>query len=93
MSESWHTENVDTPAGIYTVDIYPDDEPGFHPLEDDCEVFAVLVEFSGYGGHWDESTDTLDSAGRAGEVVRELLADYAPAASAAQLAGVQRCYL
>lgn len=71
--EPWHTETIDTPAGAYTVALYPDDPCPFNPLEDDTEVFAALVEFSGYGGRWDTATDTLGAAGAAGIMVRALV--------------------
>lgn len=76
MSEPWHVEIVDTPAGPYTIELYPDWEPSLHPIGDDNEVFAALIEYSGYGGRWDLSTDTLNSAGRAGDVLRELLDNF-----------------
>ena len=74
--EPYRTETIDTAAGIYTIELHQDVDPALHPLEDDCEVFAALIEYSGYGGRWDKSTDTLDSAGRSGEVLRQLLSEY-----------------
>jgi hypothetical protein len=73
MEQPWEIERVETSAGTYTVEIWPDYDPAIHPLEDDDEAFAAIIEYSGYGGRWDQSVDTLKSAGRAGEVLRELL--------------------
>jgi hypothetical protein len=74
--DAYRTEKVDTPAGVYKINLYQDIEPALHPLEDDSEVFAALVEYSGYGGRWDRATDTLDSAGASGEALRKILAEH-----------------
>jgi hypothetical protein len=74
MSETpWHVETVETIAGTYAIELYQDYDAQ-NPIDDDSEApFAVLIEFSGNFGRWDEATNTLDSAGDAGSVVRELL--------------------
>jgi hypothetical protein len=71
MSGAIESRTVETVAGEYIVTLYPDYDAS-NPIEDD-EAFAVVIEFSGYGGRWDESTNTLSNAGDAGDVLRALL--------------------
>lgn len=67
----FRTETVDTPAGTYTVELHSD-EDSENPLTNwDHDGMAFYTH-----GHQLITNDTMDDAGRAGDVLRQLISDY-----------------